>query len=64
MTALCAAGMRIEFLHEFPAAAVPSTLAPPVPTESPEEAAEVPNWFSIRAVRDSDARTQYYSKVN
>ena len=63
VTALCAAGLRFEFLHEFPAAAAPSTLAPPVPTESPEEAAEVPKWFSIRAVRDSAARPPYDSKV-
>jgi SAM-dependent methyltransferase len=52
VTALCAAGLRIEFLHEFPASAVPTTLAPPALPKAPEEAEEAPGWFSIRAVKE------------
>lgn len=58
VTALCEAGLRLEYLHEFPPSALPNATAPPAAPGSPSASAppvpperdDYPAWFSIRAL--------------
>jgi SAM-dependent methyltransferase len=47
VTALCDAGLHVEYLHEFPPSAIPLEAA----SSAPPERDDYPKWFSIRARR-------------